>query len=293
MGERKVLNKYFGADFDPEKQPKGKKLDLDGVMSLRLMLPFTMSCTTCGNSMAAATKVNAKKEAAKGMDYIKVKRIRFRFKCSVCKSFITFLTDPKNTDFEMESGATRAYEFKQEVSETERAAAEKAEAEGADGDGKSSMQKLEQRTLDSKKQMDKLEQLELLRSKSRSRNAVDLHDLHKKDEQDKSDPADAIFDAQAEDNAVAEAFAKKRSHVKRIERDEDDGVVAGESEDKSSVDKDADKAKDGAELALPAGIVRKRKRDKPSKKKKKKKSKKKDEPKKALIAYASSGDESD
>lgn len=46
MGERKVLNKYIPADFDPKLVPRGTK-PKDDLVTVRMMLPFTIQCTTC------------------------------------------------------------------------------------------------------------------------------------------------------------------------------------------------------------------------------------------------------
>lgn len=42
---------------------------------------------------------------------------RFYIKCSVCSAEITFRTDPKNTDYALESGATRNFEMWRENDE--------------------------------------------------------------------------------------------------------------------------------------------------------------------------------
>lgn len=61
MGERKVLNKYFPPDFDPSKLPKGKRPDHNS-MKVRMMLPMSVRCNTCGNFMYKGTKFNCKKQ---------------------------------------------------------------------------------------------------------------------------------------------------------------------------------------------------------------------------------------
>lgn len=63
MGERKVLNKYFPPDFDPSKLPKGKRPDHNS-MKVRMMLPMSVRCNTCGNFMYKGTKFNCKKQAS-------------------------------------------------------------------------------------------------------------------------------------------------------------------------------------------------------------------------------------
>ena len=63
MGERKVLNKYFPPDFDPSKLPKGKRPDYNS-MKVRMMLPMSVRCNSCGNFMYKGTKFNCKKQAS-------------------------------------------------------------------------------------------------------------------------------------------------------------------------------------------------------------------------------------
>ena len=47
MSERKVLNKYYPPDFDPNKIPRCK-LPKNRQYTVRLMAPFNMRCVTCG-----------------------------------------------------------------------------------------------------------------------------------------------------------------------------------------------------------------------------------------------------
>lgn len=51
MGERKVISKYYPPDFDPAKVPRGKKADLN-MLKVRMMLPMSIRCGTCGTFMA-------------------------------------------------------------------------------------------------------------------------------------------------------------------------------------------------------------------------------------------------
>lgn len=50
MGERKVLCKYFPPDFDPKKVPRLKR-DPEKQIGVRMMIPFSMQCNTCGEFM--------------------------------------------------------------------------------------------------------------------------------------------------------------------------------------------------------------------------------------------------
>lgn len=51
MGERKVISKYYPPDFDPAKVPRGKRADLN-MLKVRMMLPMSIRCGTCGTFMA-------------------------------------------------------------------------------------------------------------------------------------------------------------------------------------------------------------------------------------------------
>ena len=105
MGERKVLNKYIPPDFDPSKIPRSKKKDGAKTQSkIRMMLPMSICCNTCGNYITKGTKFNARKEDAIGEEYLGLKVFRFYFRCSRCSAEIAMKTDPKNADY-VEAGA--------------------------------------------------------------------------------------------------------------------------------------------------------------------------------------------
>jgi hypothetical protein len=163
MGERKVLNKYIPADFDPALIPRGKKLSSkDGTVPVRMMLPFTAQCGTCNTFLYRGTKFNSRKEAMGGPDgtYLGIARWRFYIKCTSCSRPITFLTDPRSADYEMESGGTRNYEVYKDKAETEEAAVQDQEEE----EKLDPMKALENRVLDSQREMHELAQLEAIRA---------------------------------------------------------------------------------------------------------------------------------
>lgn len=166
MGERKVLNKYIPADFDPSLVPKGKKLSQkDGTVPVRMMLPFSVQCSTCNTFLYRGRKFNSKKEPMGGSQgrYLGIQRWRFYIKCTHCSRPITFLTDPQNADYEMESGGTRNYEVYKDKKQTEEAAVqEKEEEEKIDP-----MKALENRVLDSQREMADLDNLEEIKAMNR------------------------------------------------------------------------------------------------------------------------------
>ena len=166
MGERKVLNKYFPADFDPSLVPRGNKLSKkDGTVPVRMMLPFSVQCSTCNTFLYRGRKFNSKKEPMGGPEgrYLGIQRFRFYIKCTHCSRTISFLTDPEKTDYEMESGGTRNYEvYKDKEKSREEQALEKEKGEKEDP-----MKALENRVLDSQREMADLDNLEEIRAMNR------------------------------------------------------------------------------------------------------------------------------
>lgn len=161
MGERKVLNKYIPADFDPQLVPRSKK-PKDDLVTVRMMLPFTIQCATCSSFLYRGRKFNSKKESVKGVNgkYLGIQRFRFYIKCSACSRPITFLTDPQNTDYEMETGGTRNYEVWHDEKRTTAA----HEAQTAEDEKLDSMKALENRVAESQREMAELDALEEIRA---------------------------------------------------------------------------------------------------------------------------------
>ncbi len=161
MGERKVLNKYIPADFDPKLVPRGKK-PKDDLIPVRMMLPFTVQCSTCSDFMYSGRKFNSKKEAVRGSEgkYLGIQRYRFYIKCNACSRPVTFLTDPKNNDYEMESGGTRTYE----VHKDKKKVMTQADADDAKMEKLDPMKALEKRVLASQKEMADLDNLDEIKA---------------------------------------------------------------------------------------------------------------------------------
>lgn len=75
-------------------------------LSVRLMAPFSMHCTSCNHFIYRGTKFNARKQAT-SMSYLGVAILSFSIRCPRCAEQIIFRTDPKNGGYAITSGACR------------------------------------------------------------------------------------------------------------------------------------------------------------------------------------------
>lgn len=172
MSERKVLNKYYPPDFDPSKIPR-MKLARNRQYTVRLMAPFNMRCKTCGEYIYKGKKFNARKEDVEGDDYLGIRIYRFYIKCTRCLQEISFKTDPKNTDYEIEAGATRNFMALKLAEEQ----AQREEDEEKEEEATNPMKLLEKRTLQSKQELELLESLEELKDLNRRQQAINYDQM--------------------------------------------------------------------------------------------------------------------
>ena len=144
-----------------------------------LIIPLNRRCNTCGEYIYKGKKFNARKETVEGEDYYGIKIFRFYIKwyvtllhsisgilmtksSTLCSAEITFKTDPKNTDYAAEHGASRNFEpwrEEQAVEEGDRLAKLEEEENNP-------MKALENRTVDSKREMDVLDALHDIRARN-------------------------------------------------------------------------------------------------------------------------------
>ena len=112
------------------------------MMKVRMMLPMSIRCQTCGTYMYKGTKFNTRKEDVEGENYLGIQArcplpamharappcmvhgpagssysadhlgqvFRFYFRCNACAAEMTMKTDPEHADYTVEQGATRNYE---------------------------------------------------------------------------------------------------------------------------------------------------------------------------------------
>lgn len=176
MSERKVINKYYPPDFDASLIPRARKPKNDQY-KVRMMIPFSVRCLSCGEYIGCGKKFNSRKETVLGEDYLGIKIFRFYFRCTRCSNEITIKTDPENSDYACENGAVRNYESV--IQDNERKEAQKRkkkEEEDADAMKQLGMFRsvfifllftdcfVESRTLDNKKEMDILDGLDEIRT---------------------------------------------------------------------------------------------------------------------------------
>jgi len=235
MGERKVLNKYFPPDFDPllipkNKRPKGMQV------TVRIMLPMSIQCNTCGEYIYRGKKFNARKEEVLNETYLGLKIWRFYFRCTACCAEITFKTDPKNSDYAAENGASRNFEpwrDQQEINDEMKALKEEEEK----GDV---MKKLENRTQESKREMDILDALEEIKEQNARHRRVDtdllLDTLHSQD----NITVTKKLQEEEDEREMRRAFGKQVD-------DEQDNDHDKEKEKEKETETDKDKDKDGAD----------------------------------------------
>eukprot|EP01126_Amoeba_proteus_P042149 TRINITY_DN4576_c1_g1_i1.p1 TRINITY_DN4576_c1_g1~~TRINITY_DN4576_c1_g1_i1.p1 ORF type:complete len:338 (+),score=104.91 TRINITY_DN4576_c1_g1_i1:61-1014(+) len=239
MGERKVLNKYYPPDFDPTLIPRTKR-PKNEQFKVRMMVPFSIRCLTCGEYIGAGKKFNARKETVSGEEYLGLKIFRFYFKCTRCSSEITIKTDPKNTDYACEMGAVRNFESQIKKDDEAREAKLKKQQE----EEVNAMKAMESRLLDTREEMDTLDKLHEIRTMNARADLVDPLDV-----------IDFLAGSEIESKTLGEdeeeviremIIARKTNKIKRMEDEvEDEKVVGNYSFSRSSLGRDLDLAGGG------------------------------------------------
>lgn len=229
MSERKVLNKYYPPDFDASKIPK-LGLSRDRQYVVRLMAPFNMRCTTCGEYIYKGKKFNARKETVQNDTYLGLLKFRFYIRCPRCISEITFKTDPENTDYVCENGATRNFQA-QKLMEDEENRKQKEEEEEEQNNP---MKALEKRTKESKQEMDILEKLEELRDLNTRLANVDYDTLL---ELNAKAAEEMRAKEEEEDEQLVQSIFGNQKIQRRLEDESDDDEEEGEQKSTGRTEK--------------------------------------------------------
>ncbi|CAK9293102.1 unnamed protein product [Gordionus sp. m RMFG-2023] len=179
------------------------------------MAPFNMRCKTCGEFIYKGKKFNSRKETVKGEDYLGLEIYRFYIRCTRCLAEITYKTDPENTDYAIEHGATRNFEAETTARKMEDEKTKKMEEELI----QNPMKILENRTKDSQREMEILENLEEIKEMNARNSTIDYDALlHKHTNISKQAFINQI---QNDEILLNDILAEqKQSQYKRI-RDED------------------------------------------------------------------------
>lgn len=149
------------------------KLARNRQYTVRLMAPFNMRCKTCGEYIYKGKKFNARKEDVEGEDYLGIRIYRFYIKCTRCLQEISFKTDPRNTDYEIEAGASRNFMALKLAEEQ----AQREEDEEREEEATNPMKLLEKRTQQSKHELEVLESLEELKDLNRRQQTIDYEEM--------------------------------------------------------------------------------------------------------------------
>ncbi|KAF2483297.1 CWC16 protein [Neohortaea acidophila] len=230
MSERKVLTKYYPPDFDPSKieRRRGPKQTGPKVQVVRLMAPFGMKCTSCGEYIYKGRKFNARKETTEEK-YYNITIYRFYIRCTRCSAEITFKTDPKNMDYTCERGAKRNFEVWRAAKlaeETEEETLDRLEREENERDA---MKELEQKTLDAKTEMAIADALDEVRTRNAQRERADVDILDRGIEIDMEAEEEAKVEKELEEEARRAFQSGTGEKVKRL------GVEDGEGGDEDKL----------------------------------------------------------
>lgn len=215
---------YYPPDFDQSKLMPLKHLKPKGpqMMNIRMMFPFTMICDTCGEYNYTGTKFTSKVEHIKHETYLGIKVYRFYGRCRHCYAEFTFKTDPKNSDYTMESGGKRTYEAWKDADmvETQMKAEKERDAE------QDQMKALEQKSIDVQAEMQRLEDLDAIRTMNKRLGARDqtiedaLEFLFKKEAKEAKQDLELSAEGMAEMDLfkLAQSDQKRRAMDEEIER---------------------------------------------------------------------------
>ncbi|KAJ9148239.1 DUF572-domain-containing protein [Pleurostoma richardsiae] len=217
MSERKVLSKYYPPDFDPRQltRSRGPKQTGPRVQTVRLMAPFSMMCTTCGEYIYKGRKFNARKETP-DEKYLGIQIYRFYIRCTRCSAEITFRTDPKTQDYTCERGAKRNTEpwRRNTVEETDEERLDRLEREAReeeDEQERNAMAELEAKTADAKREMAIADALDEIRTRNARLERADRDGVEAMALARPADDERRLQEEREDEEAARRAFASARA----------------------------------------------------------------------------------
>ncbi|XP_037360993.1 splicing factor YJU2 isoform X2 [Talpa occidentalis] len=197
--------------------------------SMHVLEQAALGCKTCGEYIYKGKKFNARKETVQNEAYLGLPIFRFYIKCTRCLAEITFKTDPENTDYTMEHGATRNFQAEKLLEEEEK----RVQKEREDEELNNPMKVLENRTKDSKLEMEVLENLQ------------ELKDLNQRQ-------AHVDFEAMLRQHRLSEEERQKQEQ----EEDERETAALVEETRKRRLLEDSDSEEDAPAPAPPHSVLR-------------------------------------
>ncbi|KAJ5947960.1 hypothetical protein N7466_000975 [Penicillium verhagenii] len=246
MSERKVLTKYYPPDFDPSaigRTPKHLRQKGPKVITVRLMAPFPMKCTNCGEYIYRGRKFNARKETLEER-YLSIPIYRFYIRCTRCSGEITFRTDPKNMDYECEKGAKRNFEAwrdgkDEKYNETQEETLDRLEREENTEQEqleRDKMAELEEKMQDSKREMQIADALDEIRTRNAriQRNESKGEAVALEFAQEDQDEVRLQQEKEDEEAARRAFMTATGERIKRIVEDEEPIIAAAQPESSES-----------------------------------------------------------
>ncbi|KAF7543134.1 hypothetical protein G7Z17_g10987 [Cylindrodendrum hubeiense] len=238
MSERKVLQKYYPPDFDPRdiSRRKGPKQTGPKVQVVRIMAPFSMRCTKCGEFIYKGRKFNSRKETPLEEKYLGIQIYFLHIRCTRCSSEITIRTDPKSNDYMVVKGAVRNMEpWRNKVAEDETVderldRLEREEAEAAGEEEKNAMADLEAKNVDARREMAAADALDEIRQRNARINRSEKDGVDYSDTIIRTEDEERAQQEREDDDAAKRAFAEARAQMDIVVEDDDAGQEATDSE---------------------------------------------------------------
>ncbi|KAH6892061.1 cell cycle control protein cwf16 [Thelonectria olida] len=229
MSERKVLQKYYPPDFDPSQLTKrrGPKSTGPRVQAVRLMAPFSMKCTTCGEFIYRGRKFNSRKETPLDEKYLGIQIYFFSIKCTRCSAEIIFRTDPKSSGYAMVKGAVRNMEpwrnreTEEETVEQRLDRLEREEAEEAGEEEKNAMADLEAKNADARREMAAADALDEIRQRNARINRSEKEGVDFADSIVRTEDEEREQQEREDDEAAKRAFGVARTYLDVVDEETD------------------------------------------------------------------------